>query len=158
MGAGDEITKVGEAAERMTVAEINALLYSAHHPRDLLSRALRIEALSPGWRASFDAMLESHAAGNAGLAPAAAAHPVAPGFRSLAVSAIDHESADVLSLTLQSTDGLPLPAALPGQYVVLRLQPAVASPARFRSYSLSGRSIDRVLSHQREARAAWIRR
>jgi ferredoxin-NADP reductase/MOSC domain-containing protein YiiM len=138
VGAGDEITKVGEAAERMTIAEINALLYSSHHPRDLLSRALRIEALSPGWRSSFHAMLESHAAGNAGLAPAAAAHPVAPGFRSLTVTAIDHESADVLSLTMQSRDGQPLSAALPGQYVVLRLQPTAGSSPLFRSYSLSG--------------------
>ena len=31
------------------------------------------------------------------------------------------ESADVLSLTMQSLDGQPLPTALPGQYVVLRL-------------------------------------
>src|SRR6516225_7137566 len=45
-----EIVKVGEAKERMTVAEINALLYSPYHPRDRLERALRIEALSPGWR------------------------------------------------------------------------------------------------------------
>jgi ferredoxin-NADP reductase/MOSC domain-containing protein YiiM len=138
VGAADEITKVGEAAERMTVAEINALLYSSHHPRDLLSRALRIEALSPGWRSSFAAMLESHAAGNAGLAPAAAAHPATPGFRSLAVTAIEQESADVVSLTMQSKDGQPLPAALPGQYVVLRLQPTAASRPLFRSYSLSG--------------------
>ena len=50
VGAGDEIVKVGEAKERMTVAEINALLYSPNHPRDRLERALRIEALSPGWR------------------------------------------------------------------------------------------------------------
>ena len=34
VGAGDEIVKVGEANERMTVAEINALLYSPDHPRD----------------------------------------------------------------------------------------------------------------------------
>jgi ferredoxin-NADP reductase/MOSC domain-containing protein YiiM len=138
VGAGDEITKVGEATERMTVAEINALLYSSHHPRDRLQRAVRIEALSPGWRLSFNAMLESHAAGNAGLAPAAAAHPVAPGFRSLVVTALDHESTDVMSLTMQSQDGLPLRAALPGQYVVLRLQRAAAGPPLFRSYSLSG--------------------
>ena len=76
--------------------------------------------------------------GNAGLAPAAAAHPVAPGFRALAVTAIDHESADVLSLTMQSPDGQPLPAALPGQYVVVRLQPTAGGPPLFRSYSLSG--------------------
>src|SRR4249919_3260363 len=52
VGAGDEIVKVGEANERMTVAEINALLYSPDHARDRLERALRIEALSPGWRSS----------------------------------------------------------------------------------------------------------
>ena len=138
VGAGDEIVKVGEAQERMTVAEISALLYSPSHPRERLQRALRIEALSPGWRSSFDALLESHAPGNAGLAPAGAAHPAAPGFRPLAVTALDHESADVLSLTMQSADGLPLPAALPGQYVVLRLQRGAGVPPLFRSYSLSG--------------------
>jgi ferredoxin-NADP reductase/MOSC domain-containing protein YiiM len=142
VGAGDDIVKVGEAAERMTVAEINALLYSSDHPRDRLERAMRIDALSPGWRASFEALLHSDTAaagsGNAGLAPAAAAHPAAPGFRSLAVTAIGHESADVLSLTMHSPDGQPLPAALPGQYVVLRLQPTPGGPPLFRSYSLSG--------------------
>src|SRR6201987_5916557 len=80
VGAGDEIVKLEEAKVRMSVAEINALLYSAHHPRELLQRALRIEALSPGWRSSFEAMLGSQASGNAGLMPAAAAHPAAPGF------------------------------------------------------------------------------
>ena len=142
VGAGDDVVKVGEATERMTVADINALLYSSEHPRDRLERALRIDALSPGWRASFDALLQSDTAaagtGNAGLAPAAAAHPVAPGFHSLAVTAIDRESSDVLSLTMRSRDGQPLRAALPGQYVVLRLQPAPGGPPLFRSYSLSG--------------------
>jgi ferredoxin-NADP reductase/MOSC domain-containing protein YiiM len=141
VGAGDAIVKLGEAEERLTVAEINALLYSPDHPPDRLRRALRIEALSPGWRSSFEALLQSHAAGaasgNAGLAPAAARHPAAPGFRPLAVTAIDRQSADVLSLTFESPDGRPLPAALPGQYVVLRLRPA-GGPALFRSYSLSG--------------------
>ena len=98
VGAGDEIVKVGDARERMTVAEINALLYSPDPPRDRLERARRIEALSPGGRASFEALLQSPATpaggGNAGLAPAAAAHPAPPGFRPLAVTAIDHESAD----------------------------------------------------------------
>lgn len=78
VGAGDEITKVGEASERMTVAEINALLYSSSHPRELLERALRIEALPSGWRWSFEAVLKSQttgsASGNPGLAPATAAH------------------------------------------------------------------------------------
>ena len=142
VGAGDEIVKVGEAKERMTVAEINALLYSSSHPREGLERALRIEALSPGWRWSFEALLKSPASasesGNAGLAPAAAAHPTAPGFRPLAVTAIEHESDDVLSVTMQSPDGQPLQAALAGQYVVLRLRRTAGGPPLFRSYSLSG--------------------
>jgi ferredoxin-NADP reductase/MOSC domain-containing protein YiiM len=138
VGAGDEIVKVGEAKERMTVAEINALLYLPHHERDLLERALRIEALPPGWRGSFEALLRSPASGNAGLVTEAAAHPAAPGFRPLSVTAIERESADVVSLTMQSPDGGPLQAALPGQYVVLRLQPNTSGPPLFRSYSLSG--------------------
>jgi ferredoxin-NADP reductase/MOSC domain-containing protein YiiM len=141
VGAGDEIVKVGEAKERMTVAEINALLYSPNHPREGLERALRIEALSRGWRRSFEALRQSQAtaagSGNAGLVPAAAAHPVAPGFRPLAVLAIDQESADVFSLSMRDPDGRPLPAALPGQYLVLRLRPGGGAPL-FRSYSLSG--------------------
>ncbi|AOB29441.1 sulfurase [Bordetella sp. H567] len=141
VGAGDEITKVGEAQDALTVAETNALLYSPAHPREQLERALRIQALSPGWRASFEALLKqpanSPAGGNAGLAPTAAGHPAAPGFRRLAVAAVRAESADVLSLTLQGTDGQPLPAALPGQYVVLRLPLAPDGPPIFRSYSLS---------------------
>src|SRR5215472_692310 len=39
---------------------------------------------------------------------------------------------------MQSPEGHPLPAALPGQYVVLRLQRPVDSSPLFRSYSLSG--------------------
>ena len=142
VGAGDEIVKVGEATERMTVAEVNALLYSPDHPRDRLEHALRVAALSPGWRGSLEALLEGQTgaagSGNAGLTPAAAAHPVASGFRPLVVTAMDHESADVLSLTLRSADGQPLRAALAGQYVVLRLQPSAGAPPLFRSYSLSG--------------------
>ena len=141
VGAGDKIVKMGEAKERMTVAEINALLYSPNHARDQLERALRIEALSHGWRSSFEALLHSQStaagSGNAGLMLPAAAHPASPGFRPLAVTAIDHESADVLSLTMHSRDNQSLPTALPGQYVILRLQPTASGPPLFRCYSLS---------------------
>jgi MOSC domain-containing protein YiiM/ferredoxin-NADP reductase len=142
VGAGDGIDKVGEARERMTVAEINALLYSSSHPREQLERALRIDALSPGWHASFEALLQSQSSalqsGNAGLMPAAAVHPATSGFRPLTVTAINPESDDVISLTLQSPDGQALEAPLPGQYVVLRLQRTAGSIPLFRSYSLSG--------------------
>jgi MOSC domain-containing protein YiiM/ferredoxin-NADP reductase len=147
VGAGDEIVKEGEAKERMSVAEINALLYSSHHPRDGLERALRIPALSPGWRGSFEGLIRSQdahpgATGNAGLAPEAAAHTAAPGFRPLRVSRIDRECVDVISLTLQPADGGRLTTALPGQFVVLRLRPKPDGPLLFRSYSLSGAPSD----------------
>lgn len=142
VAAGDEIVKVGEERERMTVAEINALLYLPPHARDRLERALRIEALPPGWRGSFEALLQSQQngaeTGNAGLAPAAAAHPASSGFQSLVVTSIDRESADVLSFVLQSADSHQLAMALPGQYVVVRLKPTAGGAAFFRSYSLSG--------------------
>ena len=43
----------------------------------------------------------------------------------------------MISLLLEPTDGQPIAAALPGQFVVLQLGPASA-PALMRSYSLSG--------------------
>ena len=54
------------------------------------------------------------------------------------MTAIDQESADVFSLTMQSADRQPLPTALPGQYVVLRLRRTGGGPPLYRSYSLSG--------------------
>src|SRR5215467_11023442 len=73
--AGDEIVQVATDPECMTVFEINALLYMPEHPRSQLERALRIPALSAGWRASFQALIEqkqsgAETTGNAGLAPA----------------------------------------------------------------------------------------
>jgi MOSC domain-containing protein YiiM len=73
--AGDEITQVASGTERMSVFEINALLYLPGHPRDQLERALRIPALGFGWRRSFEALLAQKAGvgattGNPGLAQA----------------------------------------------------------------------------------------
>ena len=66
--AGDEIVKIGSHPVAMSVAEIDALLYLPGHTRQQLLRALRIPALSPGWQASFQALLDQPAgAGNAGL-------------------------------------------------------------------------------------------
>ena len=59
--AGDEIVKLASGPEQMTVAEVDALLYLPGHPRQQLLRALRIPALSPGWQASFRALLDGRA-------------------------------------------------------------------------------------------------
>ena len=141
--AGDEIVRVMRGPESMTVAEVNALLYKPGHPADRLERALRIPALSAGWRGSFKALLEQarssgETAGNAGLAPAASPTPAWVGFRPLRVADKTRESNDVTSLHLEPDDGHSLAAGLPGQFAVLRLRPAPDTPPLLRSYSLSG--------------------
>jgi ferredoxin-NADP reductase/MOSC domain-containing protein YiiM len=140
--AGDEITQVASGPERMSVFEVNALLYMPGHPRNQLERALRIPALSVGWRSSFEALLTQErqggvTTGNAGLTAASGEPPAWPGFRSFCVARKVRESGNVISLVLEPTDGQPLAAPLPGQFIVLRLGPGSA-PALMRSYSLSG--------------------
>ncbi|MGD5408114.1 3-alpha domain-containing protein, partial [Xanthomonas citri pv. citri] len=131
VGAGDEITQVAAGPERMSVSDINALLYLPPHPRDHLERALRIPALSRGWRHSFEALLaqqrkDKTVAGNAGLGPTASPAPAWRGFRPFRVARKTAESDTVTSLTLDPTDGHPVAAALPGQFIVVRLGPSAA--------------------------------
>ena len=134
--AGDEIVKVASGPQAMTVAEVDGLLYLPGHSPQRVRRALRIPALSAGWKTSFEALLAQPAEGNAGLA-AVSPPPAWPGFRPLAVTAIERETASVLSLLLADPDGGAVPAAQPGQFLTLRLHPA-SGPPLLRSYSLSG--------------------
>ena len=137
--AGQKIIKLASGPEAMTVAETDALLYLPGHPRQQVLRALRIPALSGGWKTSFQEMLDQPGAGtgNAGLAEASPP-PAWPGFRSLAVTEIGRESETVISVHLADPGGQSVPAALPGQYLTLRLHPDPAGPPLLRSYSLSG--------------------
>ena len=73
VGAGDEIVRVAQGPERMTVTAINALLYLPRPAKEDIKRALRIQALSPGWKGSFEALLgqteqSGPHSGNPGLA------------------------------------------------------------------------------------------
>lgn len=157
---GDEVEHVASAEDSMTVADINDLLYKPGHPRDRLERALRITALSPGWRRSFQSLLEQSpkngaSPGNAGLTGARHPEPAWEGFRSFKVSRMSLESESVKSLELEPTDAKRLPAFLPGQFIVLGFQPRGA-PVLLRSYSLSGQSNDAYyrVSIKREAHGA----
>ena len=140
--AGDAIVKVLAGPERMTVADIDALLYLPGRDRSGLERALRIPALSAGWRGSFETLLDKDAeaskAGNPALAPAASPAPAWAGFRPLKVADRRRESMNVTSLMLEPSDGRQLVAAMPGQFIVLRLKTLPEAPALLRSYSLSG--------------------
>jgi ferredoxin-NADP reductase/MOSC domain-containing protein YiiM/ferredoxin len=144
--AGDEIIKISGGPQHMTIAEIDAMLYLRAHTREQLKRALSIPALSEGWKGSFQALLDQEtnqetngtaATGNPGLAPPAGPPPAWPGFRPLKISRIDRESGSVTSIAFVSNDDRPLAAALPGQSIVLRLQPKPYSAVLLRNYSLS---------------------
>src|SRR3954447_11169750 len=136
--AGDEIFKLASGAEQMAVAEVDALLYLPGHPRQQLLRALRIAALSPGWQASFRALLDGEGGrGNTGLA-VTSPPPAWPGFRRLTVAAIERERGDVISIRLEDPGGSALPAARPGQYLTLRIQPEREGRPVLRNYSMSG--------------------
>ena len=64
--------------------------------------------------------------------------PAWPGFRQLTVTAITRESDSAISIRLEDPTGAPLPAARPGQYLTLRVQPDKRQRALLRNYSLSG--------------------
>ncbi len=141
VGAGDEIVKITDGPERITVADTDALLYLPGASRDQLERALRIPALSKGWQSSFQAMLQQDLSskttvGNPGLANEEQA-PAWPGFRQMRVAGIHKESGSVTSFILQPIDGQPLSICQAGQFVVLRLHLDPNKPPVLRSYSLS---------------------
>jgi ferredoxin-NADP reductase/MOSC domain-containing protein YiiM len=141
VGAGDDIVKIADGPERITVAEIDALLYLPGHSREQLERALRIPALSKGWQSSFEAMLKQESSaktveGNPGLANEEKA-PAWRGFKQMRVAHIRKESDRVTSLVFVPIDGQPLPLFEPGQFVVLRLHVDPERAPILRSYSLS---------------------
>lgn len=142
VGAGDEIIRVAEGPERMTVAQVDALLYLPGPTKEELERALRIPALSPGWKASFETLLQQmmqpgSRSGNAGLSARQQMVTATSGFRPLKVARIDRESSTVVSVLLEPVDSRPLTVPLPGQFVVVRFRPEAGTPQVLRSYSLS---------------------
>jgi ferredoxin-NADP reductase/MOSC domain-containing protein YiiM/ferredoxin len=141
VGADDDIVKIANGPERITVAEVDALLYLPRHTREQLQRALRVPALSKGWQGSFQAMLQQDSSsktvpGNPGLANEEQT-PAWPGFRQMRVTQIRKESNNVTSFVLMPVDGRPLPLFESGQFVVLRLFVDPGKPPVLRSYSLS---------------------
>jgi len=123
--AGDAIVKVADGPERLTVAQVDALLYLPNKSRPLLERAVRVPALSEGWKASFRDLLAK-----------TESPPAWAGFRPLRVAEVRRESTTISSFRLAPTDG-ERPGAAAGQYLTLRLRPDADAAPLVRSYSLS---------------------
>jgi ferredoxin-NADP reductase/MOSC domain-containing protein YiiM len=152
VGAGDVIEKIAAGDEKMSVAEIDGLLYLKDHPEDKLQRAIKIPALSEAWKESFqnllDAALQGVTKGNAGLN--GPAEPLAwTGFRPFIVKHTHMECEGVRSFELSPVDGTPIPAFLPGQHIAVRMHPAKVPLIRM--YSLCGAQDTLRIAVKREA-------
>lgn len=129
--AGDQIDKIADGPERLTVAAVDGLLYLPNKSRALIERALRVPALSQGWQGSFRELLDKADRG----APTA---PAWSGFQPMHVAEVRRESSIIKSFLLVPTDdAAPKPVAAPGQYLTLRVRPSDGGPPLVRSYSLS---------------------
>lgn len=137
--AGDVIVRTRRGRHELSVAEVDALLYLPDRNIERLRDAIDVAALSPGWQQSFREMLAEHHGTASATAPPVRAKPGWQGFRSLRVTQTCQESPQVLSIRLEADDRNPLPPALPGQYLTLKIAGA-GEPAPLRSYSLSGDS------------------
>jgi ferredoxin-NADP reductase/ferredoxin len=153
--AGQDIVKVADGPERLTVAEVDALLYLPGKSRELLERALRVPALSGGWQASFRELLEK-------AERAAEEAPAWAGFRPLRVAEVARESAGISSFRLVPVDDAPPAVAADGpagRYLTLRLRPDGDGPALVRSYSLSdlpGEAGYRISVKREGAGSRWL--
>jgi ferredoxin-NADP reductase/MOSC domain-containing protein YiiM/ferredoxin len=144
VGAGDDIQKVAAGPGRISVAEVDSLLYSANHDLKRIAIAARIPALSPGWKGSFNGLLQADKNrihnGNPGLTPSIATPPAWEGFRWAKVVDVRRETDEVTSVVLADPEGSPLPPAAPGQFLAVRCLPDKNSQLVVRSYSISGAS------------------
>ena len=143
----------------MTVTEINALLYSPNHPRDQLERALADRGAFAGMargrsRHCCRAQRRRAGGGNAGLAPAAAAHPAAPGFRPLAVDS-DRAGVGGCPLAVDAADRRRSAAArrLCRASTSSCVSGPTGGPPALSQLLALGSGLDGALSDQREARA-----
>jgi len=150
--AGDGIVRVRRGRHELSVADVDALLYLPNRDIEQLRKIVDVSALSPGWQQSFNDMLAAHESSTAVATPPIGIEPGWNGFRPLRVSETRRESPSVLSIRLATDDHTALPAALPGQYLTVRI-PGAADPVPLRSYSLSsdpGAGVYRISVKQEE--------
>ena len=139
IGSGDEIVRIEQGREKISVVDADALLYLPDPSADRLRLAASEPAFSPGWKQSFDTLLKN-ANGSTGAAGFAAI--AWPGFRTLKVADVVSESADVKSLLLTAIDPPALAPPVAGSFIVLRAPHANATGTLTRSYSISNAGED----------------
>jgi len=137
VGFGDAIKLVSRDPRRMTVREVNDLLFFDKGNLDRARQALSIPALSHGWKGSFEER----------LAKAEVPAETRAGFRRFLVDRKVPESETITSFYLVPEDEGSLTEFLPGQFLTFRLTIAGQAQPLIRTYSLSdspGRDYYRV--------------
>jgi hypothetical protein len=127
VGSGDEIELVSRDPRRMTIREVNDLLFFDKENLDGTREALSIPALSHGWKGSFEER----------LAKAEESGKIAHGFRRFMVDRKVPESESITSFYLVPEDGSGLAEFLPGQFLTFKLTIPGQSKPVIRTYSLS---------------------
>ena len=157
VAAGDEIVRTRRGRHELSVADIDALLYLPDRDVGMLRKAVDMPALSPGWQQSFAELLAAQDNPLGATPPPFGVEPGWHGFRTLRVAQTRRESAAVLSIELEASDGGTLPPARPGQFLTLRVPDG--EPAPLRSYSLSSSGARYRISVKREEHgrvSGWI--
>jgi len=127
VGAGDEIKLEKKARNGITIFEINQLMYFDKENFQQFREALKINALSPGWKSVFEDRLAKE---KISLVSNEA-------YRILKVTKKVPESEDITSFYLEAADKKPLDSFLPGQFLPLKLDiPGQYQPI-LRTYTLS---------------------
>lgn len=127
VGAGDEIQPVKGDPHGMNISEVNALMYFEKENYQGFRDALKIKALSPGWRSTFEDRLSKEKTTTKAYDK----------YRTLAVEKIVTESKTITSFYLTADDGKPLPTYLPGQFLPVKLDIPGQYKEVFRTYTLS---------------------
>jgi len=127
VGGGDTIEKVKTDPVGLTITQVNRLMYYDKDNLEETRRAIQVEALSPGWKTTFEGR----------LAKAKTSSSTQEQYRGFVVNRKVPESETITSFYLVSEDGKPLAPFLPGQFLPLKLDiPGHFKPV-LRTYSLS---------------------
>jgi ferredoxin-NADP reductase/MOSC domain-containing protein YiiM len=127
VGADDVVEKVHEDPLAMTIQEVNSLMYFDKNNFNGMNNALKIKALSPGWRNTFEER----------LAKAEISKQTDEKYMTLVVNKKVPESKTITSFYLVSDHGKSLPSFLPGQFLPLKLDISGQYKTVYRTYSIS---------------------
>lgn len=134
--SGDDIRKISDGPHRLSVADIDGLLYLPNRDPALLKKAVDVPALSPGWQQSFRELIEGGSDNATAVGPTFGKEPAWDGFRKFVVERAVAETPEVTSFYLSADNDARLDPPEPGQYLTVRVAGA-GTPAPVRTYSIS---------------------